>query len=508
MQTIRADGRAAISRQPLGFGVDRIESWNDRAAVLEGVALLRPVYWIAGCLAAAVALRYGGIEAATITFAVLIALWVFAEPRTTLWLATAFMVFLFVFFQREAPLGDELPEEFFFWGSGLALITTGLVVATFFSSQVAWVSARKRFIAPASLAMLGMLFAILVASVDGLFVGNEPFAVVRQLFGCVLLPVSYFLGLTLLRSSGDVNRWIGRVSWCVALGSLWYAVKLSFASAALGYYYREQSPLAGYAGAIGVIAFSGLIEERRAWAWLGALAQFAICVFAILLMGSRAALASLVAGAVVLVIVMFRRRGVGAMALAALLVAGAFAGASYFGNQMVKKSGLAGDVSRRFVITVSEDASFRGRMSQMEYVVQEFERHPVLGAGMGSVTVFFAPGMAGRVRVTSVDNGWGYVMLKTGALGLAAFAVLMTLLFRDSFQGLSQMTAGRLRSDRMALLGALVYGLTVFWSGPSFFHFTSSAFFGVLLSGTVVLAEASRLTARAPAVAELPEVAD
>ncbi len=454
------------------------------------------------------ALRYGGIEAATITIAVLIALWAFVEPRTTLWLATAFMVCLFVFFQREAPLGEELPEEFFFWGSGLALITAGLVVATFFSSRVVWTVTKQRSLAPASLAMLGMLFAILAASVYGLFVGNEPFAVVRQLFGCVLLPVTYFVGLALLRSAGDVNLWLRRITWCVALGSLWYAVKLSSESAARGYYYREQSPLAGYAGAVAVIAFSGLIEKRQGWPKFLALGQFAVCVAAILLMGSRAALASLLAGAGVLVIVAFRRRGVGAMVLAAILIAGAFAGASYFGNQMIEETGLGGDIVRRFVITVSEDASFRGRMSQMGYVVQEFKRHPVLGAGMGSVTVFFAPGMEGRVRVTSVDNGWGYVMLKTGALGLVAFAVLMTFLFCDSIRGLSQMVAGRDRSDRMALLGVLVYGLTVFWSGPAFFHFTSSAFFGVLLASTVVLADASRSNIWAAALAEPPAVAD
>ena len=508
MQTSSAVGAAIATRPQLGFSGGHVGSMRSHAAVLEGVALLRPVYWIAGCLAAAVALRYGGIEAATITFAALIALWAFAEPRTTLWLSTAFMVFLFVFFQREAPLGDELPEEFFFWGSGLALITAGLIVAALFSSHVSWAAARKRFVAPASLAMLGMLFAVLAASVYGMFVGNDPFAVVRQLFGCVLLPVSYFLGLALLRSSGDVSLWIHRACWCVALGSLWYAVKLSFASAALGYYYREQSPLAGYAGAIGVIAFSKLIEERQAWPWLLAFGHLAVCAVAILLMGSRAALASLIVGAGVLIIVTFRRRGTGAMMTATLLVVGAFAGAMYLGNQMIKKTGLAGDIARRFVITVSEDASFRGRMSQMGYVIEEFERHPVLGAGMGSVTVFFAPGMEGRVRVTSVDNGWGYVMLKTGALGLVAFAVLMSFLFRDSFRGQSRMMAGSLRADRMALLGVLVYGLTVFWSGPAFFHFTSAAFFGVLMSGTVILAEASRSTARASAVAELPTAMD
>ena len=323
MRTSSTGEGTFVTRPSPGFSAGRIGSRRDQVAVLEGVALLRPVYWITGFLAAAVALRYGGIEAATITMAALIALWGFVEPRTTLWLATAFMVCLFVFFQREAPLGDELPEEFFFWGSGLALITVGLVVATFFSAQVAWVAVRKRFVVPASLAMLGMLFVILVASVDGLFVGNEPFAVARQLFGCVLLPVSYFLGLALLRSSGDVDFWLRRVTWCVALGSLWYAVKLSFASASLGYYYREQSPLAGYAGAIGVIAFSELIEKRQGSSRFLAISQLAVCVFAILLMGSRAALASLVVGAGVLVIVAFRRRGVGAMVLAALRIAGA-----------------------------------------------------------------------------------------------------------------------------------------------------------------------------------------
>jgi hypothetical protein len=471
------------------------------------LALFRPVYWIACGLAAGVALRFGGIEAATITMAALIAIWAFVEPRAVLWLSTAFMVYLFVFFQREAPLGDELPEEFLFWGTGLALITAGLVAATIFSSQVDWAVARKRFLAPVSLAMTTLLAAILAASVYGLFVGNEPFAVVRQFFGCVLLPVYYFLALVLLRSAADAGFWLRRVSWCVALGSAWYAVKLSSASAAFGYYYREQSPLSAYAGAVGVVAWAALIEERRPWPWFQALAQGTACLLAIFWMGNRAALASLLAAVGVLSVVAFRRRGIAAMAGAALLVSGAFAGVAYFGNQMIERRGLTGEIARRFVITPSEDSSFQGRMAQMDFVVREFKRNPVLGAGMGSVSAFIAPA-EGRVRVTSVDNGWGYVMLKMGAVGLAAFSLTLVLLFREAFRRLAAAGRGRPRSDSLALLGLLAYGLVSFWGGPLFFHFTQVAFFGPALGGIVVLAEARRSLASAPAGDVLPAAAD
>ena len=126
-----------------------------------GFALLRPVYGIAGAGVAGASLYFGGIAGATIAIGALIALWAFAEARTALWLATAFMVFLFVFFQSTAPLGEELPAEFLFWGIGVALITAGLVAATLFSPDVNWALTRKRLSAPASLAMAAMAIVIL-----------------------------------------------------------------------------------------------------------------------------------------------------------------------------------------------------------------------------------------------------------------------------------------------------------------------------------------------------------
>jgi hypothetical protein len=475
----------------------------DIPAAAAGLALLRPVYWIAAVLAAGAAFHYVGIEAATLTFAVLIGLWAFAEPETSLWMATAFMIYVFVFFQREAPLGDELPEEFFFWGTGLALITAGLAAATLFASRVDWPLVRKRALTPASLAMLGTLLAILAASVYGLFVGNQPFAVARQLFGCVLLPVYYFISLALFRSAGDAERWLRRVSWCVTLGSLWYAAKLLSTSAARGYYYREQSALVTYAGAVAAVALCGF-AERRWKTKIRAAFQSVVCVLAILSMGGRGALAGLVAAAALLFVLAAYRRGWEAMILAVSLAAALAAGGVYVGNRMILQSGLSGDIARRFFISVSDDRSYQGRMAQMDYVVAEFKLHPVLGAGMGSVTVFFAPGLQGRIRVTSVDNGWGYVMFKMGSLGLAAFSLMMAFLLRESVRRLASAAPGRLRSASLAFFALFFSSLVIFWAGPLFFHFTSVAFFGPALAGIMVLAEARSLAVSAPVAADPP----
>lgn len=437
---------------------------------------------------AGVAFYFGGMEALTFAVAGMIALWAFVEPRASLCLCTAFMMFLFVCFQKEAPLGEELPEEFFYWGAGLALITAGLCGAAVFSREVEWPRVRRRISAPASLAMAATLAITLGAAANGLLLGNQPFAVVRQLFGCMLLPVYYFAALALLRSSKDIDRWLLGANWAVALGALWYAQRLSFASMARGVYFREQSPLTGYAGAIGVIAFASIIEQRSIWRWLQAVTQAILCVMAIVLMGNRAALASLMVASGLLVVVVVRRRGLTAMTLAIALVAGALGGGFYFSDRFLESRGLGGDIARRFIINVSDDQSFQGRMAQMDAVMSTMRERPALGAGMGSETRFLTPA-EGRVRVTSVDNGWGYVMLKMGLLGLAVFIILIALLLRESFGHLLKFPAGTLRANTMALLGVLLYGIVVFWSGPAFFHFTSAGFFGTVLAGIVVLSE-------------------
>jgi hypothetical protein len=453
-----------------------------------GIQLLAPVYWIAAAILAGAALYFGGIEAATIAIATLIGLWAFAEPRTALWLATAFMIYLFVFFQQTAPLGEDLPAEFLFWGIGVALITAGLLVATLFSAQADWELARRRMATAPGLAMLVLLLVILASTVDGLVAGNRFFVVARQLFGCLLLPIYFFLGVALFRTAPEAQRWMRGVSWVIALGSLWYVQRLSLLNLANRSYYREQSPLVAYGGAIAVVAWVELMQHERLSLWFQSLAQFLLCVMAILLMGNRAALGSVLAAlAVVTGLILWSRRGI-ALALAVCLIPVSVALAPYVMARLVENRNLTGQVSERFIFVLSEDRSYQGRVAQTEVVLNMVNRQPMLGAGMGSENSFVMPG-EGRLKVASVDNGWGFLMLKMGYLGLAAFLILIVTLLRTAFSGLARVQSSMLRADRLAVLGVFLYALVSFLGGPIFFHFSVAPFFGTFLGALVALGQ-------------------
>lgn len=457
-------------------------------AVPEGLALLRPVYWIAGGIVAGVALYFGGIAPMTITVATLIALWAFAEPRTALWLATAFMIFLFVFFQQTAPLGEDLPAEFLFWGIGVALITAGLLIAALFSAQVDWALARRRMATAPGLAVLVLLLVILASTVDGLLVGNRFFVVARQLFGCLLLPVYFFLSVALLRTAPEADRWMRGVSWVIALGSIWYVQRLSLLSLARRSYYREQSPLVAYGGAIAVVAWVELIQRRRLSVWLQSLAQFLLCVMAILLMGNRTALGSVLAAVAVVTGLILWKRGGLALALALCLIPVGFGAAPYVMSSLVENRNLPGQIAGRFIFVLSEDQSYQGRVAQTEVVLNMVNRQPVFGAGMGSENSFVMPG-EGRLKVASVDNGWGFLLLKMGYLGLAVFLILIGTVLKAGLSGLARVRSAMLGADRTAALGVFVYALVSFVSGPIFFHFSVAPFFGTFLGAILVLAD-------------------
>jgi len=470
---------------------------TDAGAVLEGPHVLRVVYWIFAALSGGVAFYFGGIEAATIAIAALIGLWAFVEPRTSFWLATAFMVCLFVFFQQTAPLGEEVPAEFLYWGAGIALITLGLVAAAPFSSQVDWTVVKKRIAQPCGLAMFGMTAVIAASTVYGLFAGNRLFVVARQLFGCMLLPAYFFLALVLFRSHVDVARWLLRARWFVTLGALWYDVKLFRASEASASYYREQSPLVMYAGAVALIAFCEILAHRRIAPRLAALFQLSACLFAILLMGSRSSMGSFLAGAAAAVFLLVWNRRVLIFALVAAAVPVGMGVYPYVASRLLAASGLSGDVAARFIFVLDRDQSYLGRVAQTDVVLNTVERKPVLGSGMGSENSFFMPGV-GRIKVASVDNGWGYVLLKMGYLGLATFLLLVAALLYRGLSGLGHLRPGLCRANRVAVVAVFLYAVVSFIGGPTFLHFSTAAFFATLLGALVVMAEASDAIASAP----------
>jgi O-antigen ligase len=267
----------------------------------------------------------------------------------------------------------------------------------------------------------------------------------------------------------------------------------------MGTYYREQSPLVAYSGAIAVVAASHLITRRSMGSWLRASAHLILCLLAILLMGNRAALGSFLAASVVLTLMTVWRRRVLSLALAVFLLPVAIGIMPYALTRLVESRGLAGYITDRFIFALSEDHSYQGRVAQTEVVMNMVEKQPVLGAGMGSENTFILPGAERRIKVASVDNGWGYLLLKMGYLGLTAFLVLIGLLLKRGFSGLWDATSAVVRGNRLALVGIFLYALVSFLGGPTFFHFSVAPFFATALGALVVLGEVREPVKNIPA---------
>lgn len=439
-----------------------------------------------------VALAFGGVEAATILLAVVVGGLALVRPRSALWASNAFMVYAFVFFQRSTQTGSELPWEFYYWGAGLSIITLGLGVAWFRVRRAQPKSPRTPHQARCDRAMLLMLLVSLVAALYGLYQGNNSFAVARQLFGCLLLPAYYWFGKTFFRTPEDMDRWLHRVCWAVVAGAAWYAVKLAYISFAEGAYYREQSQLGTFVGAIGAVLFLEFLEDRRFRKRLLIGVAFAVCVLAILMLGARLNTGVLAATALVLAFLRWKERhlAVRLPALALFVVAITFSFVAF--EKLLNEPGLSGQIAGRFSpYQLDEDGSYLGRLAQWQEVADVTRQHPLLGAGMGaefSYSFLLATGTPETFVTTYVDNGWGFVLLKMGTLGLLAFVFLVGTFLWVGLKRVANSSDPGEELTRKCLLAIVLYGLIGFIGGPSFFHFTQSGFFGTAFGGLAALA--------------------
>jgi O-antigen ligase len=480
-------GENTRGTDPPASGLPRIAAEPRPSNIFLWPALCLLFLLLFGC-----AFILGGIEAATISLAVLIGAWAVVKPRSGLWASNAFLVFLFVYFQKSPMAGPDLPSEFYYWGAGVSLITLGLCIAWLREhhghSSSAGTPHRARF----DRAMVLMFLVSLAASLYGLHQGNSSFAVARQFFGCLLLPVYYWFGRSFFRSPEDVDRWLHLVGWAVVAGAAWYVAKLGFISLSEGAYYREQSQLGTFAGAIGSVLFVEFFEDQRFRKRLPIGAAFAVCVLAIVLMGSRVVAGSLAATAIILALLQGekRRLAVRLVVLALFAVAASLAVTAFV--NLLQDPGVLGQIASRFSpLQLDEDSSYVGRLAQWQEVGDVTRQHPILGAGMGSEFSYsFLLDAPETVVTTYVDNGWGFLLLKMGILGLLAFVFLAGAFLWFGLKGSPECSDAPAQFTRRCLLAILLFGLIGFIGGPSFFHFTQSGFFGTALGGLAVLAEA------------------
>jgi hypothetical protein len=113
------------------------------------------------------------------------------------------------------------------------------------------------------------------------------------------------------------------------------------------------------------------------------------------------------------------------------------------------------------------------------FVAQE---SPVLGRGMGS-SLEWASVTRGDWEQAYVDNGWAYLLTKTGLAGLLTFLWFAGALVRRMNAACYGPAAG-----------VLTLLLFVMWSEPVFFQFTTAPFAGVLAGFVWASKRAARQT--------------
>jgi len=196
--------------------------------------------------------------------------------------------------------------------------------------------------------------------------------------------------------------------------------------------------------------------------WAGALtaatramkAVWAVSVLAVvwylLVSGARSPQIVAVASAVALGLILRRRRVLGRRALAAVALATvALAGV------MLRPPGALRGVTGPVRTTVlrwgqlGEDASIRLRVKEIIVSLPEVARHPALGEGLGGVIPIPEFAVEGQIP-RSIASGYGFLLIKTGALGLLLYLALAASAVRA---GWAQIRAGR---DDAAWPGARV----------------------------------------------------
>ena len=296
--------------------------------------------------------------------------------------------------------------------------------------------------------------------------------------------VSFFLflwiGYKLMLSSSEFQRALDRFRWTAIIYSIVFLAKFVYLDyhadliAATDFAYAQRIALVFAGCSLVVIFASRLAPEGRSFTkgdWLSAV----ILVPAVVLSGSRA-----VVGAVILTMLLFvttwRRRTLLRLTLP-LLAVGLVAVVILRSRVEV----LEEYVVSRFLITPDQDPSFAGRVAEMGAVIEAVQRNPVLGSGTLASYTFFDP-LFGWRESSFVDNGVGYLLLKTGLLGATVFALLVLSCLK-LLRHLRRSVAG----DALIPLVVFAFYLSFLPFGPSFFDPRYSWLVGILCGYSLYL---------------------
>lgn len=252
--------------------------------------------------------------------------------------------------------------------------------------------------------------------------------VLQQSSGWASFLLFLWLGYRLPVSPADVRHSFDKLHLSALVYSTLFLARFAYTvqntglTAAVDFAYAQRVVLF-FVGIVLVLLVAKKLAPEAGPAATISWSSVAVLLPAIVLSGSRG-----VTGAVVLTIlvllVSWRVRSLvrlSPLLLAVLLIFGVILRTR---SQVVEEYIVA-----KFLVAPEQDSSFVGRVSEMEAAVGAIQRNPLLGNGMLASYMFFDP-LFGWRETAFVDNGLGYLLIKTGLLGTGIFTLLALACFK------------------------------------------------------------------------------
>lgn len=343
----------------------------------------------------------------------------------------------------------EEPWQLYYHATGLLLVT---VAAT------ARVGAAALLRVPLSVKCFLLVAA--GATIFGFVNGNDPSYVIRQFYGSLLLVVYFALAVSVGEEALFLKRMRSFALLCAVGFFVYYAVVFSEYGL-----HREIGTSGTLAAASAILCFiSGIVKRQLSWVGSGLVL---LCV-PLLLFERRALLTFLVA--VFLGMAMGSSTKKWKLLFYSLAVLATLPGIFTASGELVLEKALDKvPWLEDFLPAGTYDVeSLVDRNLQLIASVDVISRSPVLGDGMGANIQWRSP-VLGPMDQAYVDNGWAYLLTKTGLLGACAFLwFLATVLPCISRRSLAV---------SVCLLGLL---LVMLFTEPVFFQFSTSPLLGSL----------------------------
>jgi hypothetical protein len=384
-----------------------------------------------------------------IAVAVWIAVLVFQNPKEAISAGILFIIACNVLLPSSSRFDvSQDAWELYYWATGLLIVTFAAALR---------LGPRTLMRVPASVKVFFLVAS--AAALVGFSNGNSPSYVIRQFYGSLLL-VLYF---AMAYRAGDERLFLRRLRTFGVLCAAGFFVYYAAIFSQYGFH-KEITTLATLEGVVAILCVvTGLVERRLSWIASG---LFLFCVP--LLLFWRHVILAFVFAVSLAVAVKASSKSLKFICYSAaifVLLPSMFPS----GAAIVLEKLMNTPTIENFLPEGTRDVtSLEDRAIELGLSLDTLRAHPVFGSGLGSEFTWEGVTQGATARAY-VENGWAYVAVKMGGMGLLAFSLFLFTTMRC------------LSKNSLAISVAfLTFVGVILFSEPALFQFTTSPLAGAL----------------------------